>query len=155
MPEIDNGKGIELILSILLATSVSYALTLFVDFGDTAWLIFSLLAIMLVIFVIYSILDLKFPEKASEWFMLISLSIGILLPFSLSKMRITENPLTTSTGNWWGLPLFLIHLGLFGASLIFWGAFNNPKKVSRIWAGIITIIITLIITAISCGGILQ
>jgi len=149
-----NKKGIELLLSVLLAVSVSYGLTLFIEFNSTAWLIFSLLSISGTILIIYFMMNLNI-EKIHEWFMLSSFSLVLFIPFSLKKMMSFYNETTKVSGDWWSQGWFFLHLFILGGSLILWGVFHSERRKELIWSGIVMIIFTLIIIALIKEGILQ
>lgn len=154
-PSIKEGKQVELILSILLAIAVSYALGTFVtDLNDLAWLTLSIISIAVVILVIYFMLNLK--PKGSEWAMLPTLGLGILLPFSFKKMILSFNIETAISGWAWTKIYFFVHLLLFGISLIIWGALEKDKRrrKSLIISGIIWILF-MILLAVFSGGILK
>ena len=148
-----KNKQIELLLSILIAIAISYSLGIFVtDLNDSAWLVLSLFSIAAAIVVIYFMLGLK-PKEKSEWVMLVTLGLGMLLPFSFKKMLISSNTELAITGFIWTQKLFFIHLILFGISLIIWGAMDKDKR-NLVWTGIIWII-AMVLFAVLSGGILK
>jgi len=155
-----NQKAVELILSILLAVSMSYALILFLEFDDLTWLFLSIVIIAIAIFLIYSLLDIKL-NKLSDFLMLISFSLGMLLPFSLGKVHKLNSLEDKFSGSWWDMDYLLIHLGILGISLILWGISlqfkdKNKEKAKRIyWAGSLLIGLVLLSFVIKYGGTLR
>lgn len=125
---------IELLLSILLAVSISYALTLFIEFDDITWLFMSSVSIVVTIFMIYHLLELKM-EKFIDFFKLLSFSLLILLPFSLGKawrLKImAEKGIEGISGLWWNMNGVLIHMMLIGFSFILQGFFESDKKKAK------------------------
>ena len=150
----EGKRGLELLLSILLAVSMSYALTLFMDLNSIGWIILSLFSIGITISVIYALLDLGLP-KSNEWLMLSSIALGIMLPFSLKKSMEYLASASATTGNWWSQEFFFGHLITLGILISLWGNSEKPKRKGYIWTGIIMIILTLLIIGLIYGGVIQ
>lgn len=145
---IGETKQVELILSIVLAVGISYALGIFVtDLIDKAWMVLSVLSIALTITVIYFILDLK-PEK-SEWAMLPTLGLALLIPYSFKRMVLSMNSSVAISGMKWTQNYFFIHLLLVGVALIVWGICDREKRKNLIIAGIIWMVVIILIAVLS------
>lgn len=157
----ESKKGAEMLLSILLAVSVSYALTLYIGFDDITWLSFSILSVAIAIFVIYSLLELKL-SALSDFLMLLSFGTGMLFPFSLGKAwnyKIISSGTESVSGLWWNINYLYGHLGVLGACFVFWGLSlhfidGRPEKAKKLfWAGGLLILLCGISFVVKYGSV--
>lgn len=111
--------NIELLLSILIAISVGFALEKLVDVSDTGeWFFLSGVSILVSVVFIYMMLEIN-PKSITEVSKLFVLGSVLFLPFTLSRLSRDQN--SASAGFVWGPGLEYCYIFLISAFFIWWG----------------------------------
>lgn len=117
-PDISKVKGLELILSILLAISLAQSLNLFVGLPTTeTWFLSSFIIIGLTITVVYMVLGLKIQNWYRDLTMIISIGFFMFFPFAFQR---TNMELESQALLEWTVGTLFIYLALMAIPIFLW-----------------------------------
>jgi len=134
----DSGK-LELLLSILVAIALGFSIEKLAEIDETfMWFVFSLITIIIAIFLIYELLEV--PPLTSK----MAAKLGVIatvtfFPFTLA--RTVQSSSQASSGFSWGPFAEMIYAIFIGVFFIWWGIAEKDKperkKLKYVLAGFI------------------
>jgi len=157
MAENRNNKSepIELLLSILVAISIGFALEKLIMLNDLLWFGFSILAILLAVGFIYIMLNTSLKNKFRDLSRLAVIIFVIFFPFTLTKAL--QNSIGTIF-NWKGNKEITYSI-LMGLAFISWGISelenSKTKGAIIIVIGGIIAIVSIIFLIMLKGGLIN
>lgn len=130
-----NPAPLELLLSILVAISLGFAIERLVNLDDTlVWLFFSLLAVLIAVSFICTMVDL--PKLTFKDLSRICVLVAVIFfPFTLA--RLNEGIAKKSTGFIWGNFQEMLYGLSIGVFFILWGYSELKENKTKGWAIIV------------------